>query len=191
VLDTVALSLSGSLLAWVLAVRPALTDTHLTGAGVATLIATWVGFVVVLASSTRALLAGRAASAPLGLLGAGVGVFLVSDYFYSAALLHGRAEPTTLMNLALIAFAVLTTAAARVRPAPDHSPTGVGHGEVGPGRLLLIAAALLLGPTVLRAGELWPSHRWRGYRDCLRGRRRRRRGPLVAGGPSQPPPGRV
>ena len=55
VLDTVALSLAGSVVVWIVLVRPAVTSLHLDQLGMVTAIASWVGYVAVLAAASRVL----------------------------------------------------------------------------------------------------------------------------------------
>ena len=148
ILDTVGLSLVGSLVIWIVVVRPAVTSMELTGVAKVTAIASWVGFVAVLAASARVVLAWRANPA-VALLGAGMVAFLAGAFFYERALVHGTWNTGSPANLGLFGFssacgaAALTPSMARVASAP------YAHHQLGPGRLAMLAAALLAAPTVL------------------------------------------
>src|SRR5262249_32477562 len=59
VLDTAAFSLAASLVVWIVLIRPAVTAMHLTGAARLVAIASWVGYIAVLAAAARVLIAWR------------------------------------------------------------------------------------------------------------------------------------
>lgn len=148
VLDTAGLSLAGSLVVWIVLVRPAVVSMHLTGAGKVTAIASWVGYVAVLAASSRVLVAWRGNPA-LRLLGAAVLSFLVADFFYARQLISGAWSTGSLIDLGFLAFSVLCGAAA-LNPSMNlvASAPHARH-QLGPIRLAMIALALLVGPTAL------------------------------------------
>ncbi len=148
VLDTVALSLAGGLLVWISLVRPAVVTMHLTEAGKLTAVASWVGYVAVLAAGARVVLMWRSNRA-LAILGLGIVAFLVSDYLYGSAQIHGtwaRGEP---LDAGFLVFSGLCGIAA-LTPAMAHvASVRYARHLLGPWRLGMLAVALLVGPTVL------------------------------------------
>jgi diguanylate cyclase (GGDEF)-like protein len=148
VLDTVVLSLAGSLLFWHLLVRPALIGLDLSAAAAATLIGSWVGFVVLLAASPRLAVAWRTDRA-LGLLSLGLVLFLVSDVLYNLGLLHGQWTASGPADLGFVAFSALAGAAALLPRKPGRLDEAQDPDQPGLWRLLLVAAALLVAPTIL------------------------------------------
>jgi diguanylate cyclase (GGDEF)-like protein/PAS domain S-box-containing protein len=147
VLDTVVLTLAGTLLVWYLLVRPALLELDLSRAGRATLIGNWVGSMVVLAGAIRVVFV-RRINLPIGLLETGVAAFLVADFFYSYALLRGSWVAGAVVVIGYLAFPLLAWTAALTPWTADKTRAG-GSPEFGPGRFLAVAAALLVAPTLL------------------------------------------
>ena len=148
VLDTIGLSLAGSLVVWIVLVRPAVLSMHLTGAGKVTAIGSWVGYVAVLAASARVLLSWRNNRA-LRLLATGVVCFLVADFFYGRSLVHGTWATGTLIDLGFFAFNVLAGAAALIPSMGYVFSVPHARHQLGPIRLTMIALALLVAPTAL------------------------------------------
>jgi len=148
ILDTVGLSLAGSLAVWIGVVRPMVTSLHLTGAGKVIAIASWVAYVAVLAASARVVLAWRTNPA-LALLGAGVVAFLAADYFYEQALVDGTWSTGGLADLGFLAFSVLCGAAALSPSMARVASAPYAHHQLGPGRLAMLTVALLVAPTAL------------------------------------------
>ncbi len=147
-LDTAGLSLAGSLLVWIVLVRPAVTSLHLVNGGRITAIASWVGYVAVLAASARVVLAWRT-NVALRLLGLGVLAFLVADFFYGRQLINGTWSTGSLIDLGFLAFSLLTGAAALAPSMRVVASAPYARHELGPLRLVMVAVALLVAPTVL------------------------------------------
>jgi diguanylate cyclase (GGDEF)-like protein len=148
VLDTVGLSLAGSLVVWIVLVRPAVMSMQLTGTGKVTAIASWVGYVAVLAASSRVIVAWRANPA-LRLLGVGVVAFLVADFFYGRQLIGGAWTTGSLIDLGFLAFSVLCGAAALMPSMNLVASAPYARHLLGPARLTMIALTLLVAPTAL------------------------------------------
>jgi diguanylate cyclase (GGDEF)-like protein/PAS domain S-box-containing protein len=148
VLDTAALSLAGSLLFWIALVRPAAVHQRLMGVALATAIATWVGYVAVLATSARVLLAWRS-NGSLGLLAAGVAAFLIADLFYGRELVVRAWRAGTLIDLGYLLFYVLCGAAALAGSMSRVTSAAQARHHLGPVRLVIVAVALLMAPTAL------------------------------------------
>jgi diguanylate cyclase (GGDEF)-like protein/PAS domain S-box-containing protein len=147
-LDTLALSLAGSIVVWIALIRPTVHNMDLSGLGEVTAVASGVGFVAVLAAGTRVMLAWRVNSA-LTLLGIGVAAFLVSDFEYAVALVNGQLADGAKVSIGFAAFIGLTGAAA-LTPSMTRVDSPVGtRQQLGPLRLALLAVALLIGPTAL------------------------------------------
>jgi diguanylate cyclase (GGDEF)-like protein len=149
-LDTVALTLLGGLLVWVTLVRPSLLS-HPTGnlANMVT-IASWLGYVAVLATCVRVLLVWRTNQA-MAALAVAVAVLLGSDYLYEQGRLDdshirtgvGVACLGFLIFAALVGFASMHASSAELTAPSRQVP------EVGLFRLTLLALALLVAPTML------------------------------------------
>jgi diguanylate cyclase (GGDEF)-like protein/PAS domain S-box-containing protein len=148
VLDTLALGLAGSMVVWIVLIRPAVMSLNLDGAGYLTAVASGVGWVAVLAAGSRVMVSWRVNLA-LALLGIGVVAFLLSDFHYAVALIHGNLGTGGLIGLGDAAFVGLSGAAA-LTPSMTRvdSPVGTRH-QLGPGRLAVLAVALLIAPSVL------------------------------------------
>jgi diguanylate cyclase (GGDEF)-like protein len=149
VLDTAMLSLAGSFLLWLLLVLPALR-TDLSGFELSLVVATWVGFVAVLATTARMFLVWRTNPA-LALLASGVAVFLAADFIYGRALLAGTWTTGTPVDLGFLGVIVLTGAAALMPSMGRLASAPYARHQMGPVRLVMVALALLLAPTVLLA----------------------------------------
>jgi diguanylate cyclase (GGDEF)-like protein/PAS domain S-box-containing protein len=148
ILDTSALSLAGSLVVWITLAHPLVVSGQLTGVGRVSAIASWVGYVAVLAASARVVLAWRTNSA-LALLGAGVVAYLVSDYFYARQLVNQSWRLGTLVDLGYFGFSALCGAAALTPSMTRVASAGYARHRLGPGRLAMLAVALLVAPTAL------------------------------------------
>jgi diguanylate cyclase (GGDEF)-like protein len=147
-LDTVGLSLAGSLVVWIVLVRPAVMSMQLTETGKVTAIASWVGYVAVLAASSRVVMAWRTNQA-LRLLGMGVLAFLLADFFYGRQLISGTWSTGSLIDLGFLAFTVLCGAAALTPSMNLVASAPHARHQLGPVRLTMVALALLVGPTAL------------------------------------------
>jgi diguanylate cyclase (GGDEF)-like protein len=150
ILDTAALTLAGSLLVWLQIIRRAIATEHLTGLALATAVASWVGYVAVLASSARVLLAWRT-NAALALVAAGVFSYLVADFFYSEEIVAGSWTTGTLIDLGYLGFSVLCGAAALSRSMGLVTSVMDNHYQLRLLRLAVVAATLLVAPTILLA----------------------------------------
>jgi diguanylate cyclase (GGDEF)-like protein len=150
VVDSAALSLAGGLLLWVTLVRPAVVSHHLSGSGITVAVLSWVGYVAVLATSARVLVAWRTNSA-VALLSAGVAAYLVADFFYGRELVAGRWNTGSLIDLGYLGFSVLCGAAALTTSMNNVASASYARHQLGPVRLSIVAAALLAAPTVLLA----------------------------------------
>jgi diguanylate cyclase (GGDEF)-like protein len=148
VLDTVGLSLAGSLVVWIVLVRPAVMSMHLAGIGKVTAIASWVGYVAVLAASARVIVAWRGNQA-LRLLGVGVVAFLVADFFYGRQLIGGTWKTGSLIDLGFLGFIVLCGAAALMPSMTLVASAPHARHQLGPVRLTMVAVAMLVAPTAL------------------------------------------
>jgi diguanylate cyclase (GGDEF)-like protein/PAS domain S-box-containing protein len=147
-LDTITLSLAGSLLLWVILVRPAVMSQHLTGGGKVIAIASWVGFVGVLATAGRVVIAWRT-NLSLGLLASGVLAFLTADFLYGRQLINGTWSTGSVIDLGFLAFSMLAGAAVLTESVRQVASAGYARNQLGPVRLTMVAIALLVAPTVL------------------------------------------
>jgi len=147
-IDTATVTLAGSLVVWILVVRPAIENQHLAMAGRITAVASWVGYVAVLAASARVLLSWRRNTA-VTLLGVAAVAFLLADFLYGHAVVRGTWETGGPVDLGFLCFTALVGAAALTPSMRDvASPEHARH-ALGPGRLTAVAMGLLVGPTVL------------------------------------------
>jgi diguanylate cyclase (GGDEF)-like protein/PAS domain S-box-containing protein len=147
-LDTFALTVAGSMLVWIVLVRPSVMDLDLHGGAQLTAVASGVGWVAVLAAGVRVMLAWRVNLA-LALLGVGVVAFLFADFEYAIALVNGNLGRGGLIGLGVAAFIGLTGAAA-LTPSMTRvdSPVGTRH-NLGASRIGVLAVALLIAPSAL------------------------------------------
>ncbi len=97
ILDTISLSLAGALLFWIVLVRPAVVSLHLTGMGKVAAVATWVGYVAVLAACARLVLLWRGNRSAVT-LAVGVAAFLISDFAYAHAVIVGHGVRNTIVE---------------------------------------------------------------------------------------------
>jgi diguanylate cyclase (GGDEF)-like protein len=148
ILDTSALTLAGSLVVWITLAHPLVMSGQLTGVGKASAIASWMGYVAVLAASARLFMAWRMNSA-LAFLGAGVVAYLLSDYFYAGQLVNQSWHVGTLVDLGYFAFSALCGAAALTPSMTRIASAGLDRNRLGSARLAMLAVALLVAPTAL------------------------------------------
>jgi diguanylate cyclase (GGDEF)-like protein len=148
ILDISALSLAGSLVVWVTIAQPLLTSVHLTAVGKVAAIASWVGYVAVLAASAHLFMAWRLNPA-LALLGAGLIAYLVSDYVYARQSVHQSWRLGTAVDLGYFAFSALCGVAALTPSMSRIASAGFDRNQPGSGRLATLAVALLAAPTAL------------------------------------------
>jgi diguanylate cyclase (GGDEF)-like protein/PAS domain S-box-containing protein len=148
VLDILALSLAGSMVVWIVLIRPTVAELHLSNLGEWTAVASSVGFVAVLAAGARVMLSWRV-NVALTLLGIGVAAFLVADFNYAVELVHGALADGSTLSLGFAVFVGLTGAAA-LTPSMTRVDSPVGtRQQLGPARLAVLTVALLLAPTAL------------------------------------------
>lgn len=149
-LDTIAVGLAASLLVWITLTRPAVAELDLAGVAKTTAIAATVGYASVFAAAVLMAVAWRA-NAALRVLGIGLVGFLVWDYLRGERLLQGIWTPGGVTDVGWLAFVVLTGAAALMPSA--HDVASIPHRREGFRfvRLAMVAAALLVVPTVLLA----------------------------------------
>jgi diguanylate cyclase (GGDEF)-like protein len=148
ILDTVALALAGCLVAWIAVVRHAVMEPQLTYFDRATAIAGWVGYVAVFAVSVRLVVEWPTDLARV-LLGTGAIALLVSDLMYGAGFLRLERTPGALAGVGFLAVSLFFGAAALTTSMADPGIARHVRAVLGPGRLAILAVALLVGPTVL------------------------------------------
>jgi diguanylate cyclase (GGDEF)-like protein len=148
VLDTAALSLAASLVVWIVVVRPALAVMPMSGVGRVTMIASWVGYVTLLATAARVALVWRN-NVSLALLVTAVGSLLAAEFFSAKLLLRGSSSTATAVNLGFVGFSLLCGTAAFMASMSRVASPGVGRNQVGPLRLGMVAVGLLVAPTAL------------------------------------------
>jgi diguanylate cyclase (GGDEF)-like protein/PAS domain S-box-containing protein len=147
ILDTVGLSLAGSLVVWITFVRPAAMNLDLTGLGKIVAVASAVGSIAVLAASARVVLVWRTNLA-LTLLRAAVVALVVAYCLYGLAVAAQR-QAGVVSGVGFLAFTALCAAAAWT-PTMAGASAGLGtRHQLGPGRLTMLAATVLLAPTAL------------------------------------------
>ncbi|MBX6748991.1 MAG: diguanylate cyclase [Micromonosporaceae bacterium] len=147
-IDVISVTLAGSLVAWILVVRPELDALGLAPAGRIVAVASWVGYIAVFAASARVLLCWRR-NRSVVLLSVGTFAFLVSEVFYGQALLHGTYTTGGPVDFGYFIFTAMCGAAA-LHPSMRRLVSPVRHGQLlGPGRLAMIAVGLLVAPTAL------------------------------------------
>jgi diguanylate cyclase (GGDEF)-like protein/PAS domain S-box-containing protein len=153
ILDTAILTLAGSFVMWLVLVLPVVADFPLTGAGKVTAIAMWVGHAAVLAAAARLLLVWRT-NLTSALLCGGVLTLLVGDFLFAYGMTRGMwglgAQFDLLsIGMGLLAFGGLCAAAALSPSMADVASLSHARYPLGPGRLMMLAVVLLVGPTAL------------------------------------------
>jgi diguanylate cyclase (GGDEF)-like protein/PAS domain S-box-containing protein len=153
VLDTALITMAGSLVAWLVLVLPLVTDFRLGGVGKVTAVAIWVGHAAVVGAAVRMLLVWRTNVASALLCG-GVFALLVGDSVYAYGLVTGwwgPGGPFDLfpVGLGLFAFCGLCASAALNTSMADVASVSDARYQLSPGRLVMLAVVLLVGPTAL------------------------------------------
>jgi diguanylate cyclase (GGDEF)-like protein/PAS domain S-box-containing protein len=149
-LDVVTVALAGGLVVWVALVRPAVGSDHLTWLQKAAAIGTWVGYMAVLAAYSRlVLLWWNNQSA--GVLGVGILTYLVAGIFYGHTVITGPGRLSLIAEVGFLCFFALSGVAALLPAMKGIARTAIGFTryEIGPRRLALLTAALLIAPTIL------------------------------------------
>jgi diguanylate cyclase (GGDEF)-like protein len=147
-LDTIALGVAGSLLAWIALIRPVVVTMHLSSVGKVVAVMSWVGFVAVFAAAARVVLAWRTDLA-LKIVVLGAAGFLVADFTYGQSLVAGEWRDVALVDAGYGLFIVLAGAAALISSVSLLSPEGGRARQLGVRQLVVLATALLIAPTVL------------------------------------------
>jgi diguanylate cyclase (GGDEF)-like protein/PAS domain S-box-containing protein len=149
-LDTIAVTLAGALLVWILLVRPAVMTMHMMGTQKISATVTWVGYMAVMAACARLLMLWRGNASAI-ILSVGVAAYLVADFVYGRALIHvGPMWPIAVAAGLMTLYGLSGLAA--LLPSMAHIATrsvGDAKYEIGPGQLVLLAIALLVGPSTL------------------------------------------
>jgi diguanylate cyclase (GGDEF)-like protein len=149
-IDTAALSLGGSLVVWVVLVRPTVDSLHLTGAAKVIAVAGWVGDAVVVAAAAR-LVTLWPRNMAAALLGAAIVALAAGDVLYGVDLIRGTWSSGGPPDLCLMAFLGLAGAAAITPSMTRLGSAQTPRQRLGNGRLWALAAALLVAPTALLA----------------------------------------
>jgi diguanylate cyclase (GGDEF)-like protein len=148
IIDAASMTLAGSLIVWILLVRPLLVDAELTTAGRFVAVAGWVGYVALVAASVRVQRFWWR-NTSIGLLAVAVFAFLVSEVIHGFELAQGTFAGGSSIGLGHIAFAALCGLAALHPSMKDVAAPAQARYTLGPWHLTAIAAGLLVGPTVL------------------------------------------
>ncbi len=148
VLDIAALSLAASLVGWIEVLQPAFAVTPVSGVGRVTMIASWVGYVTLLATAARVFLVWRT-NVSLALLATAVGSLLAAEFFSAKLLVRDSSSTVTAVHLGFVGFSLLCGAAALTASMSRVASPGVGRNQVGPLRLGMVGVGLLVAPTAL------------------------------------------
>jgi diguanylate cyclase (GGDEF)-like protein len=148
IIDAASMTLAGSLIVWLVVVRPLLASAGLSTAGLFVWVQGWVGYVVLFAASVRIQRCWwRNTSATL--LAVAVFALLVTEVFHGIKLVQSRFVAGGVIDLGLFAFIALCGLAALHPSMRDVSAPTHARYALGPWHLAAIAIALLVGPTVL------------------------------------------
>ena len=147
-LDTIALGVAASLLAWTALLRPAVMNMNLSGLEKAVAVASWVGFVAVFAAALRVVLVWRNNLA-LNMVVLGTAAFLVADFLYGHSMVAGEWRNIALVDIGYGLFILLSGAAALISWMHPLSSDGGRARQLGVRQLAVLATALLIAPTVL------------------------------------------
>ncbi|WP_432574523.1 GGDEF domain-containing protein [Kineococcus sp. SYSU DK005] len=149
VIDATILSVGAGLISWTFLLRPALSSLGDDLLGGAVSAAYPVGDVFVLAMFVRLMSAAGARSASFRLLTAAAAAMLVADVSYQVAYAATGYDGVGSDPFFLLAYALWGTAALHPSMRRLSDPGPQRGGELGPGRLLLLAGASLLAPATL------------------------------------------
>jgi diguanylate cyclase (GGDEF)-like protein len=149
-LDTMAFSLSATLVVWIWLVRVAVTGHEFSVVAQASAIGAWVSYTLVLAACGRLLILWRSNRAAI-LLSTGVVAYLAADFSYERSVVLGPATIGLLAQIGFLAFYGLCGYAAL---QPDMAAiatreTGPARYDIGPRRLVLLGLTMLVAPTAL------------------------------------------
>jgi diguanylate cyclase (GGDEF)-like protein len=160
--DAAIVAIGLGLVFWVFVIRPIAEDTS---ASLAERLVGWsypAADVLILVMLFRAFAANGTRVPSLRLLGWAGALLLVADIGFSVVSLYSSYEGGLLDAGWLLSYVLWTTAA--LHPSMSAAAEGAvdgGTAPVGPGRLLLVAASLLLTPAVLFVqGALMPEVDW-------------------------------
>lgn len=150
VLDAAVLSLAGSLIAWFTLFRPALINLDLSGLARMVAIFDWVGDVALMAVTILMLLTWRANRA-VHLLGVAIGALLIAEVLNGMAMARDDVAGGRAIYLAFSGFCLFCGLAA-MNPAAARLTGDIARPErLSGGRLVLLALALLVPPSILLA----------------------------------------
>ncbi|NAZ85936.1 GGDEF domain-containing protein, partial [Kineococcus indalonis] len=149
VIDATILSVGAGLVSWTFLLRPALSSLGDDLLGGAVSAAYPVGDVFVLAVLVRLVAAAGARSASFRLLTAAAAAMLVADVSYQVAYAATGHDGVGSDPFFLVAYALWGTAALHPSMRRLSDPAPQRRGELGAGRLLLLAGASLLAPGTL------------------------------------------
>ncbi len=159
VIDATVLSVGAGLLSWVFLLEPALRTLSQDLLGGAVSAVYPVADVFVLAMLVRLTSAAGARSPSFALLCSGTVMMLVADASYQVAYAAAGYDGLGLDPAWLLAYLLWGASALHpsMRRLSDPAP-GTGHGELGGGRLVLLAGASLLAPATLTLQLLLQQH---------------------------------
>jgi diguanylate cyclase (GGDEF)-like protein len=153
IVDVTALSLATGLLTWIFIGRPIQQRADLAGVALFVQNLSWAGYAVVFAFAVRIWLSWRN-NVALALVGVGVLVYLASSVELSRQIIGGTWTTGSLSTLGPSGLGVFCGAAAlttsMARPQSSLEPSD----RVGPLRMAILAAALLVTPAVLLYGTV-------------------------------------
>jgi diguanylate cyclase (GGDEF)-like protein len=146
VLDIAVLSLGASLVGWIEVLQPAFAVTPVSGVGRVTMIASWVGYVTLLAIAVRVFLVWRT-NVSLALLATAVGSLLAAEFFSAKLLVRDSSSTGTAVHLGFIGLSLVCGAAALT--ASMSRVASPGRNQVSTLRLGMVGVGLLVAPTAL------------------------------------------
>jgi diguanylate cyclase (GGDEF)-like protein len=147
-LDVIILTLAGSLAVWLVLIRPAMTRYDLTTLGWVAVLASWVGFVAVLAAGGRVAMDWYRVNA-LRWLSIGVLGFLLADLPYRLALVRSPVSTGELAEAGYHAFAACCGLAALSPSMTTVASQHCAGPRLGAIRVALLGAATLVAPTAV------------------------------------------
>jgi len=147
-IDAIGLTLAGSLVVWLVVIRPAVEGQHLTASGRVTAIAALLGYVAVLAATVRLVLGWRRNAAVILICTALVG-FLASEFFHGHQIVRATAPLSSTTDFGFFALAAICGAAALTRSMRNVAGPAARRHSLTPWRLALIALGLLVAPAAL------------------------------------------
>ncbi len=147
-IDVASVTLAGSLIVWIVLVRPTIEGAQFSMTARVLAVSTWVAYIAVLGAGIRVVLAWRRNRAAR-LLGAAVAAFLISDFFYGQDVVQQEWTTGSTIDLGYLLVHVLCGAAALTPSMRDVESPGDAAHALGPLRLSLVTVGVLLAPSVL------------------------------------------